>query len=152
MNTLELQEVKLVGLSLGTTTTNKEGKSAIDCGDLWQKFERGNYAEKIQNKISDNIFAVYHQYEGDFTQPYSYFIGCNVKTDANIPEGMDTLILHKGTYQKIIARGIIPDCVANAWREIWNSAIPRAYQTDFEVYDGRSKDWNNAEVDIFLSV
>ena len=29
--------------------------------------------------------------------------------------------------------------------------IPRAYHADFEVYDERSKDWNQAEVDIFIS-
>jgi predicted transcriptional regulator YdeE len=57
-----------------------------------------------------------------------------------------------GTYQKIIAKGKIPYCITDAWNDIWNSDIERAYKTDFEVYDARSKDWSNGEVDIYVSV
>jgi predicted transcriptional regulator YdeE len=46
----------------------------------------------------------------------------------------------------------MPDCVADTWKEIWNSNIPRAYQADFEVYDERSKDWSKAVVEIFISI
>ena len=46
----------------------------------------------------------------------------------------------------------MPDCVINAWKEIWGSNIPRSYKMDFEVYDERSKDWGNAEVEVYLSV
>lgn len=152
MDKIELEEIKLIGLALATTTTNELGQSGIDCGNLWQKFEKENYADKIPNKQTDEILAVYHQYKGDHTQPFSYFIGCKVKTETEAPEGMDSLIIPKGMYRKINANGKMPDCVANAWKEIWNSAIPRTYQADFEVYDVRSKDWNNAEVEIFISV
>jgi len=152
MHKIELEEIKLIGLSLRTKTTNEMGKSSIDCGNLWQKFERENYADKIPNKLSDEIIAVYHQYDGDHTQPFSYFIGCKVEPDTTIPEGLESLIISKGLYQKIVAAGKMPDCVANTWKEMWNSSIPRAYQTDFEVYDEKSKDWNKAEVDVFVSI
>ena len=116
------------------------------------QFEKENYAVKIPGKVSGEILAVYHDYEGDYTQPFSYFIGCKVNGDAEVPPGMDSLIIPKGNYQKIIARGKMPDCIANAWKEIWASHISRAYKADFEVYDERSKDWNNAEVDIYVSL
>lgn len=152
MNKTELEEITLIGLSLQRKTTNANGQSAIDCGNLWQEFEKENYAERIPGKLSDEVLAVYHQYEGDYTKPYSYFIGCKVKTGSEVPHGLDSLIIPKGTYQKIKAKGKMPDCVANAWKEIWSSDIPRAYRADFEVYDERSRDWNNAEVEIFLSI
>ena len=152
MNKIELEEIKLIGLSLETKTTNANGQSAIDCGNLWQEFEKENYAAKIPNILSDEILAVYHQYEGDHTKPFSYFIGYKVKTDTEIPQGLDSLIIPKGTYQKIRAKGKMPDCIANTWKEIWNSNIPRAYQSDFEVYDDKSKDWNNAEIEVFVSI
>jgi predicted transcriptional regulator YdeE len=82
----------------------------------------------------------------------SYFIGCKVEPGATIPEGLASLLISKGLYQKIVAAGKMPDCVANTWKEIWNSSIPRAYQTDFEVYDEKSKDWNKAKVDVFVSI
>jgi len=152
MNTIQLDEIKLVGLALEAKTTNINEQSSIDCGNLWQKFEKGKYAEIIPNKLTDEIFAVYHQYEGDYTNPFSYFIGCKVKADTEAPLGLETLTIAKGTYQKIDAKGKMPDCVINAWKEIWVSNIPRSYKMDFEVYDERSKDWSNAEVEVYLSL
>ena len=152
MNTVKLEEITLIGLSLGTSTTNAGGQAAIDCGTLWQKFEKGNYTETIPEKLTDEIVAVYHNYEGDFTKPYSYFIGVKVKPDAKIPDGLEKLSIPKASYQKIESKGIIPDCIANSWKEIWNSNMARAYKADFEVYDHRSKDWKSGEVDIFISV
>ena len=154
MNTTGIEEFTLTGLALKHKTTNANGQSAIDCGSLWQEFEKGNYADKIPGKLDNDIIAVYHSYEGDHTKPFSYFIGCRVATGFSAPpgSGMDTLIIEKGTYQKFIAKGKMPDCVANAWREIWATDIPRAYIADFEVYDERSKDWSNAVVEIFIGV
>jgi len=151
MQKTSLKEIKLIGISLQGKTTNQNGQSAIDCGSHWQKFETGNYAEKIPNKMSNEIFAVYHEYEGDHTAPYSYFIGCKVDSAAAVPPGMTALIIPATEYVKIIAKGIMPDCVANAWRNIWTSDIKRAYKADFEIYDERSKDWSDAEVDIYIS-
>jgi len=152
MNNIELEEITLIGLSLGTTTTNANGQSGKDCGTLWQKFEKGNYAATIPQKLTNEIVAVYHRYEGDFTKPFSYFIGVKVKPDTEIPQGLEKLSIPKASYQKIVAKGTMPDCVANTWKDIWNSPIARAYRSDFEIYDDRSKDWSNAEVDIFISV
>jgi predicted transcriptional regulator YdeE len=64
---------------------------------------------------------------------------------------MDTLMMPAQSYTKLIAKGKMPDCISNSWKDIWDSKIERAYKYDFEVYDERSKDWNNATVDIFVS-
>jgi predicted transcriptional regulator YdeE len=152
MDKIEIEEFKLLGLALKTKTTNENGQSAIDCGNLWQKFETENLAGKIPGKLSNEIYAVYDNYEGDYTKPFSYFIGCKVKTDAEVAPGMNSLTIPGGPYQKFIAKGIMPDCVANLWKEIWTTDIPRAYRADFEIYDERSKDWKDAEVEIFISI
>ena len=142
---------KLIGLKLDHKTTNDGGQSSVDCGNLWQKFETENFAERIPDKLSTEIYAVYFDYEGDYTKPFSYFIGCKVKIDTDIPQGMDNLIIPAGSFTKVIAKGKMPDCVANSWKDIWSSKIDRAYKYDFEIYDERSKDWSNAEVEIFVS-
>ena len=152
MNKFELEEIQLTGLALKTKTFNANGQSAIDCGKLWQEFTSGNYADKIPGKLSDEIFAVYHEYEGDHTEPYSYFIGCKANAGSQVPSGMSRLIIPAAQYQKISAKGKMPDCVADAWRAIWRSDISRAYRFDFELYDERSRDWSNAKVDIFIGV
>jgi len=148
---INIPEFRLIGLKLNKKTTNENGQSGIDCGNLWQKFETENFAERIHDKLTNEIYAVYYNYDGDYTKPFSYFIGCKVKNDTEMPDGMDSLVIPAANYSKITAKGQMPVCITNSWKEIWNSDIARTYQFDFEIYDERSKDWSNAEIDIFVS-
>ncbi len=149
---MEVQEFELIGLSLPNKTSNLNQQSMIDCGNLWQRFEAENIASQIPNKLSEEIYAVYHDYDGDYTQPYAYFIGCKVTKGTLAPTGLSNLTIPKNSYQKIMAKGKMPDCVAEVWVNIWNTDLPRAYAPDFEVYDEQSKDWSNATVSIYLSI
>ncbi len=152
MNKLQLDEFKLAGVKLEHRTTNENGQSGTDCGNLWLRFEIERYAEKIPGKSGDEIYAVYFDYEGDYTQGFTYFIGYKVSKDTVIPDGIDTLIIPAGTYKKIVTRGKMPDCISDGWKKIWKSKTKRKYTFDFEIYDQRSRDWENAEVDIYLSI
>lgn len=151
MDKLKLNGFTLIGLKLKKKTTNDNGQSSIDCGSLWQQFEEEKWAEKIPGTLGDEIYTVYYEYESDHTKPFSYFIGCKVKDGIEFPAGMDRLDIPAGDYYKVTAKGQMPDCMINSWKEIWHSDMKRAYQFDFEIYDERSKDWSNAEVEIFLS-
>ncbi|MES2416905.1 MAG: GyrI-like domain-containing protein [Bacteroidota bacterium] len=151
METQKIEEFYLIGIALPFKTSNANGQSAIDCGSLWQQFEKGNYQAQIPNKLGNEVFAVYHDYEGDYTLPYAYFIGCKVDPNTPVPIGLTSLTIPSANYSKLTAKGKMPDCVANAWHRIWKSDLPRAYRPDFEIYDERSLDWSNAEVDIYLS-
>lgn len=148
----ELEEIKLIGLALPSKTTNRNGQSNIDCGNLWQRFKKEGYYAKIPGKSGDEVYAVYHDYEGDHMQPFAYFIGCPVAKGTEVPEGMDSLTIPAGSYRKAVAKGVMPDCIANAWKEIWDADIERAFRADIEIYGKRSQDWNDAEVDILISV
>jgi predicted transcriptional regulator YdeE len=152
MNKVEINDIHLIGLSLKTKTTNAGGQSSIDCGNLWKEFETGKYVDSIPDKLSEEIYGVYHHYEGDHTKPFSYFVGCRVKQGTPAPQGLETVTIPGGIYHKITAKGKMPDCVINAWKEIWITDIARTYQIDFEVYDERTRDWNDAEVDVYLSI
>lgn len=152
MEKIKIARFKLIGLQLGQKTTNVNGQSGIDCGNLWQKFEKENFAERVPDKLSEEIYAVYFDYEGDHTKPFSYFIGCKVKSETSAPKGMDSLLIPAATYSRISAKGQMPDCIVNAWKDIWASKIDRTFSCDFEIYDERSKDWSDAEVEICVSV
>ncbi len=147
-----MPEFKLIGLKLNRRSTNENGQSAKDCGELWQKFEINAIAKEIPNKTSDAIYAVYFDYDSDETGTFSYFIGCQVDADFKTPENLDELLIPNQTYQKITAKGKMPDCIGEAWQNIWKADINREFGFDFEIYDERSRDWENAEVDIYLSV
>lgn len=143
--------ITLIGLKLGYKTTNKNNKAMEDCGALWQEYMGGFVPNKIPNKVSGDTYAVYFEYDGDHTDPYSYFIGCPVEPGTEVPNGLDSIIIPIQKYEIVTAKGKMPDCVADAWRDIWQRDIDRAYGYDFEIY--REKiDWNNAEVEIYLSI
>jgi len=147
-----VSEMHLIGLCLEGKTTNAHGQSGIDCKNLWHRFEEANYAALIPDKLNDHLYGVYHQYEGDSSKPFSYFIGCRVNKGSIVPKGLTKMDIPAGTYEKITATGKMPDCVSKAWQEIWKADYNRRYTIDFEVYDERSRDWNNAEVDVYVAV
>ncbi|GET26063.1 GyrI-like domain-containing protein [Prolixibacter sp. NT017] len=144
--------IRLIGLALPGKTTNDNGQSMVDCGSLWQRFEKEAVASRVPGKVNENVIAVYHQYDGDYTQAFSYFIGCPVEEGVPVPEEMDELVIPGGAFEKVTARGQMPACIAEAWQYIWRSDMDRAYHADYEIYDERSLDWNKAEVDIYISV
>lgn len=144
-------DFKLVGLKLNGKTTNQNNQSSKDCGNLWQKFETGKIFELIPEKLSNEIYAVYFNYEKDESTPFSYFIGCKVDRNSETPKGLKEIMIPTQEYSKFKAKGVMTGCITDTWKEICNSDIKRKFGFDFEVYDERSQDWRNAEVDIYIS-
>ena len=95
-----VKEIYLIGLPLETKTSNAHGQSSIDCKNLWHRFEEGKYTSQIMHKLGDEIYGVYHQYEGDSNKPFSYFIGCAVEKNTAVPEGLAYLIIPQATMKK----------------------------------------------------
>ncbi|QHC86215.1 transcriptional regulator [Empedobacter brevis] len=147
-----MKSFKLIGLKLPGKTKNENGQSGKDCGRLWEKFEVEKITEQIPNKISDEVYAVYFDYESDADGLFSYFIGCKVEDETNVPQNLDELIIPEQTYHKETAKGQMTGCVTEVWEKIWSSDLKRKYGFDFEVYGEKSHNWENAEVDIYLSV
>ena len=149
---ISIDEIKLIGLSLKHKTSNRNGQSQLDCKALWLQFESAKHAATIPDKMTGEILGVYYGYSGDETQSFRYFIGCKVQSYAANCTALQTLTIPAGDYQKIVAKGKLPESVSNAWENIWQSNLPRSFLVDFEVYDERCKDGNNAEVDIYVSL
>ncbi|MGM0945350.1 MAG: GyrI-like domain-containing protein [Bacteroidota bacterium] len=147
-----LPSFELIGIKLPNKTWNRGGKSSVDAGNLWQRFHDAGVFHQIPSKLSEEVYAVYFDYDGDQDDPFSYFIGCKVSPNAFLPEGLDRLIIPSQTYQKLIAKGPMPDCISGLWKEIWQSEISRAFIVDFEIYGEKSKNWESAEVDVYLSI
>lgn len=147
-----MEGFKLIGIKLDEKTKNAGGQSAKDCGALWQYFGANTIAERIPNKVSQDIYAVYYEYESDENGLFSYFIGCKVEVDTVKPEGLDEVIIPEQNYHIETAKGQVPACIAEAWGRIWNGGIDRKFGYDFEVYGEKSQNWEDAEVSIFLSI
>jgi predicted transcriptional regulator YdeE len=143
---------KVIGLSVRTMNAN--GQSAKDMTMLWGRFFSENILHKIPNKNSDEILAIYTDYESDFTGDYTAIIGIAVSTLDDIPSGLIGREFKADNFQKFTAKGVMPQAVVDSWLDIWNgnAGLNRKYAYDFEVYGNISQNGENSEVDIYLSV
>ena len=151
MSTEQKELFYVVGISVRTTNENQQ--AAKDIPALWQRFMAENIADKIPNKSSNEVYAVYTDYESDYTKPYTTIIGCRVNEISNVPEGLVSKKIAAPSYKRYIAKGDLADnIVYNKWLEIWGEDISRAYTSDYEVYEEKTADSTNAEVEIFIGV
>ena len=151
MEHTKLEAFKVIGIS--TRTTNENHQAATDIGALWNKFISEGILQKIPNKIDDAIYSIYTEYEGDYTRPYTTILGCKVKNTDTIPEGMVALNIQASDYKKITTKGNLQEgIVYKKWLEIWNMDLDRAYQADFEIYDAKAQNPEDAEVCIYVGV
>ena len=143
---------KLIGIS--TRTTNKDNQASRDLEKLWGEFFGENILEKIPNKQSTAIYAIYTDYKSDFTDEYTTIIGIPVSSLDDIPEGLIGREFEPQEFQKYIAKGKMPDAVAATWMDIWkrDEELNRSYTYDLEVYGEKSQDKDNPEVDIYIAV
>ena len=121
----------------------------------WQKFFQDGIQQKIPDKIDGTIYAVYTDYASDRNGEYSFVIGMKVNPGANPPAGMVLKKIPAGEYALITSdKGPVGRVVPAAWQQIWSLEDKaqlggrRAYGADFEVYDQRSADLQNSQVDI----
>lgn len=130
----EIEPFKIIGIAV--QSTNEGGKSAKDLGDLWGRFYSEEIASKIPNKIDETIYAIYTDYESDYTGSYRAIIGLRVNKLNNIPDGMVGRTFEGGTYKKFIAEGEMPQAIVKQWQFIWeqDKKLNRKYTADFEVY------------------
>lgn len=146
---------KFYVLGISTRTTNANGQAAKDIEALWTKFWGEGIQQKIPNKISEEIYAVYTDYETDYTGYYTAIIGFSVTSLADIPANMMGIAIETTTYEKIVSIGKMPEAIVNTWLEIWgNKALDsrRSYQSDFTIHGDKYNDSDQAEVETFIAI
>lgn len=151
MESTKLESFKIIGI--GVRTTNENNQGAKDIASLWGKFMNEGITDKIPNKVGSTIYALYTDYESDYTKPYTMILGCRVDSLESIPEGMTSKAIGGGNYEKFTSKGdLTQGSIYKSWLEIWEVDLKRTYTTDFEVYDERAQNPSNAEVDIFIAI
>jgi predicted transcriptional regulator YdeE len=153
MENITIQKFYIAGISV--RTTNQNGQASEDIEALWERFWTEDIQNKIPNKTSDEIYAVYTNYESDFKGFYTTIIGMSVDSLENCPEGFVGIIIEADNYEKFVSKGKMPQAVVETWLEIWadqdlNSR--RAYKADFTIHGKKYYDGDNAEVETYLSI
>ena len=147
-----IENFKIIGIE--TKTTNQNEKASKDIGKLWGEFFSLNVPSKIVNKESDDIYAIYTDYESDYTGKYTCVIGMRVNSLEQIPNDLIGREFKNDKYQKFIAKGEMPNAVVKTWKEIWSKdkELNRKYTADLEIYGKNSQNGKNSEVSIYIAM
>lgn len=147
--TIEHQERKFfIGLEL--KTNNDECSSTMPAHK--ERFFKENTLLKIPNKVNSAIVALYTDYEGDYTKPYSWILGCEVSSLDEVPEGLVGKIISESNYAVFTTQGEFPQGLIAAWQAVWTSNLDRSYTSDFEVYRSDFDPQKNPEVKIYIAI
>lgn len=157
---VELGFLKLMGIAVRTNNANEmdpqKSKIAKTLGNYWNNA----LALKLHSRSNPGLtYAVYTEFESDAHGEYTYFIGEQVDSfDNQETSKFQRCEIPPSSYQKFTTEpGKMPGLVIQAWQSIWlmnssNLGGSRKYIADFEVYDQRATDPDNAIIDIYIGV
>jgi predicted transcriptional regulator YdeE len=155
---VEQPEFSVIGIQVRTSNAKEmTGDGAIP--KQWDKFFKEGIADKIPNKVDSTIYAVYTDYASNRDGEYDFVIGTKVSSASNVPLGLVAKKVLKGKYAVILsAKGPAAQVVPKAWQQVWsledNKQLggDRAYKADFELYDQRSQNPHDSQVELYIGL
>jgi predicted transcriptional regulator YdeE len=155
---IEQKEFSVIGIE-ARTNNSKEMTAAGIIPKRWETFSKENIPAKIPGRTDSNIVVVYSNYQSDNTGDYDYVIGVKVSDASVVPAGMVAKRVPAGKYAVFTtALGPVGKVVSEKWQEILDLESKsrlggnRAYKADFEIYDQRSHDPQNSQVDVYIGL
>lgn len=159
MNPKVVEEAGFSVIGIAERTTNARemsGEGVI--GKQWGRFMQESLLAQIPNKADTSIIAVITDYASDKDGEYTHLIGARVTSIADVPEGMVVKKVPAGKYAIFTSeKGPVAQVVVGTWQKIWAQpkSAPggnRAYKADYEVYDERAGDPQNAQMDVHVGI
>jgi len=147
-----VQKPAIFMIGIDCRTSNAVEAGPQDIPRLWGKFYCEDIINQIPNKTSNEVIALYCDYEGDYTQPYSVVIGCPVSSIDTVPEGMVAKTIPGGSYAVFRAVGDYPASLIDAWGTIWQTDLKRTYTGDYELYGEKFTSGSPKEVEVFIAI
>lgn len=147
-----IQKPTITVIGIACRTSNAPEAAPHDIPKLWEQFYKNNTIDQIPNKTSSEVIALYCDYAGDYTQPYSLVIGCQVDSLDDIPEGMVAKTIPGGSYAIFRAIGEYPRSLTETWRNIWQQpGLERTCTGDYELY-GDKFSHSPQEVEVYIAI
>jgi predicted transcriptional regulator YdeE len=157
MNIQEHSGFYVAGVTARTNNA-KEMSGNGKIGDVWETFLQPSLVVKIPHRIGVDLVAVYTDYENDHTGHYTYLLGLPISSTEAQPENLTVKHVPAGRYAVFSSgRGPVAQVVQEVWQRIWSMSPEelggtRAFRTDYEIYDQRSTDPENAQVDVYVGL
>lgn len=155
---VEQSEFSIIGIQVRTSNA-KEMTGQGDIPKQWSKFYKEGIADKIPHKVDSTVYAVYTNYASDYNGEYDFIIGMKVSGASDVPPGMVAKKVPSGRFAVITsAKGPVERVVPQAWQRVYslddNRQLggARAYKADFELYDQRSQNPQDAQLDLYIGL
>jgi len=147
----------VIGIEARTSNAKEMTPEGI-IGKQWARFVKDNLAAQIPNKADATAVALYTDYASDKDSEYTFLLGARVTSTVQVPKGMVARNVLPGRYAVFTSeRGPVAQVVMETWKRIWSvpNGSPggdRAYKTDYEVYDERAANPENAQVEVHVGI
>jgi len=156
---VQLEAFKLVGIGGRTSNRSEMSGHGIIVG-LWDRY----WSEDVQSAMADptqegdpRTYGCYTEYENGVEGLYTLLIGRKAQAYGVVPSGQVEIAVPASRYAVFTTRrGPVGTVVLEMWQRIWRwaatSGLERTYTGDFELYDERSADPDNAVVAIYIAI
>jgi predicted transcriptional regulator YdeE len=151
------QPFYVAGSQVRTNNAN-EMSGHGEIGKLWQLYFQENLASQIPNRADAASIVVYSDYSSDEKGDYTYLLGARVTSADHLPAGMTFKRIVPDPYAVLTTtQGPLVDVLQAEWKKIWTMhpaelGGKRAFLTDYEVYDARSANPQQAQVEIHIGL
>jgi predicted transcriptional regulator YdeE len=135
----EFYETKADVIVVGPSIRTSPEKAAQDIPAFWQRFSRQGFLERLPRRQNDpSLYAIYCEYEGDYSKPYTMILGVSVEPGTRTPDGTQRVLIPSGSYARFLAKGDPSQVIWSTWMHIcerWERRRERRYAADFERYE-----------------
>ncbi|WP_089723716.1 GyrI-like domain-containing protein [Candidatus Thiosymbion oneisti] len=132
----EIDSYACVVAGIAIRTNNQEAAQTIP--SLWQRFFSEQVPAKIPNPTSDDVFAVYTDFEHKGVSnegEYTFLIGLPVQDTEQLPDECSAVEIPASNYRRFDVEKGRPEKVFEKWQEIWRmNDLNKSYQCDYERY------------------
>ena len=154
---VQLDAFEVMGIAV-RTNNSKEATADGAIPKLWQRVIQEHALNTVPDPVDQNIYAVYTDYASDANGDYTLVLGKKVPSGTKLEDGFVVKTVPAGRYAVFTSdRGPVAKVVVETWKQIWSyyqspTNGQRAYRADFELYEERAVDPNNAQVDIYIGL
>lgn len=133
--------------AIQTRTGNQDPQCSAKIGRLWEDFWRLDPRRTQRLPPDTPFYGVYTNHHLD-DNSYDVLVGYE---SSRCPAGFMQAELPAGAYARFTLHGPVRQAVAEAWRQIWEIPLPRAFTADFEVYRN-CNDSLEADIEIYVAL
>ena len=153
---IKREAFQIIGISTKTSNAN-ELTAQAKIPQLWQDFYEKNIVDQLSKLDNQNVYSLYSDYETDVNGNYAITIGVEAsKMNDASPEWVIKTIPAAKYLVFTSHKGKMPEIVIQTWQEIWawfaNSEVERTYTGDFELYDERCANPQEAQVEVYIAI